>query len=158
IVTGAHLSPDYGLTVKDIEADGFPIAARVDMQLKSDEPAAIARSMGVGLSGMATVLERLKPDIAVILGDRYDMLMAATAAAMLSIPDAHSDVVEGAVVATDEALRYAIPKLSYGHLATADPHARRLVELGGAPARVMTVGAPGIDNPVRLTLLPRSEI
>jgi UDP-N-acetylglucosamine 2-epimerase (non-hydrolysing) len=158
IVTGAHLSPDHGMTVKQIEADGLPIAARVDMQLTSDSLEDITRSMGIGLSGIAAALSQIKPEMAVILGDRYEMLAAASAASMLHIPIAHihgGEVTEGAI---DEFIRHAITKLSYWHFATAEPYARRIIQLGEEPARVFTVGAPGIDNLVRLPLLARAEL
>lgn len=158
VVTGAHLSKDHGMTVKQIEADGFPIAARVDMKLTSDSHVDIAKSMGLCLSGIAKVLDKLKPDIAVILGDRYEMLASASAAAMMHIPIAHiqgGEVTEGAI---DEVIRHAITKLSYWHFATAAPYAKRIIQLGEEPSRVFTVGATGVDNIVRLPLLSKEEL
>lgn len=155
VVTGAHLSADHGMTVSQIEKDGFDIAARVDMQLTSDDDVALAKSMGTGLGGMAEALAELKPDLAVILGDRYEMLSAAAAATMLHIPIAHihgGEITEGAV---DESIRHAITKLSYWHFASAEAYAKRIVQLGEAPERVFTVGAPGIDNMAQLELLPK---
>jgi len=158
VVTGAHLSPDHGMTVKQIEADGWPIAARVDMQLTSDKPVDLARSMGLAVSGIAEALDKLKPDIAVILGDRYEMLAAASAAAMLDIPIAHihgGEVTEGAV---DELIRHAITKLSYWHFPPYEKAEKRILQLGEEPSRVFMVGAPGIDNLVRLPLLTREAL
>lgn len=158
IVTGAHLSPAHGMTVRDIEADRFAIAARVDMQFSGDSPVELAAAMGHALSGVAESLATLKPDLVVILGDRYEMLAAASAAAMLSIPIAHIHGGEVTVGALDESLRHAITKLSYWHFATAEPYAQRIVQLGEAPERVFTAGAPGIDNIVRLPLLSREAL
>jgi UDP-hydrolysing UDP-N-acetyl-D-glucosamine 2-epimerase len=158
IVTGAHLSPDHGMTVRQIEADGFPIAARVDMNLTSDNPVDLARSMGLCTGGIAAALDRLKPDIVVILGDRYEMLAAASATTMMQVPIAHIHGGEVTESAIDEAIRHAITKLSYWHFATTEPYAKRIVQLGEAPARVVAVGAPGIDNIVRLELLSKSDL
>lgn len=158
IVTGAHLSADHGMTVKQIEADGFPITARVDMKLASDMPLDIAKSMGVAVSGIAQALSEIKPDIAVILGDRYEMLAAASAASMLKIPIAHiqgGEVTEGAM---DESIRHAITKLSYWHFATTEPYRQRIVQLGEDPARVFMVGAPGVDNIALLPLLSKEAL
>lgn len=155
IVTGAHLSPEHGMTVNQIEADGMPIAARVPLALADDTTINIVHAMATGLSGMADALTQLNPDIVVILGDRYEMLSAATAAAMLNYPIAHihgGEVTEGAI---DEAIRHAITKLSYWHFATADAYAKRIVQLGEHPERVFTVGAPGIDQMLRLPTLSR---
>jgi UDP-hydrolysing UDP-N-acetyl-D-glucosamine 2-epimerase len=158
IVTGAHLSADHGMTVRAIEADGIPIAARVDMALHSDKPVDIARSTGLALAGIAAELARLKPDIVLLLGDRYEMLGAAMAAALLQLPIAHihgGEVTEGAL---DESLRHAITKLSYWHFATSEAYAKRIIQLGEDPQRVFTVGAPGIDNLLHLPLLSRAAL
>jgi UDP-hydrolysing UDP-N-acetyl-D-glucosamine 2-epimerase len=158
VVTGAHLSPEHGLTVRQIEADGFPIATRVDMHLGSDRPIDIVHAMGRCISGIGDALTRLQPHMVVILGDRYEMLAAASAAAMLQIPIAHihgGEVTEGAL---DESIRHAITKLSYWHFATTKAYARRIVQLGEQKSRVFAVGAPGVDNIVRLNLLSRSEL
>lgn len=158
IVTGAHLAPGYDMTVKHIEADGWSIAARIDMQLASDAPVDLARSMGLGLSGIAEALDRLKPDIVVILGDRYEMLAAASGAVMLDIPVAHihgGEVTEGAM---DELIRHAITKLSYWHFAPYAQAEKRILQLGEDPSRVFMVGAPGIDNIARLELLSREAL
>lgn len=155
IVTGAHLSPEHGMTVNQIEADGMPIAARVPLDLTSDTTISIVHAMATGLSGMADALVKVNPDVVVILGDRYEMLSAATAASMLNLPIAHihgGEVTEGAI---DEAIRHAITKLSYWHFATADAYAKRIVQLGEHPSRVFTVGAPGIDQMLRLPTLAR---
>ena len=158
IVTGAHLSSDHGMTVKQIEADGWKIADKVDMQLTSDLPVAIARSMGRAVSGIAEALDRIKPDIAVILGDRYEMLAAATAATIVHVPVAHlngGEVTEGAM---DDSIRHAITKLSYWHFPSTEVYAKRIIQLGEEPSRVFVVGSSGIDNMARLKLLSREEL
>ena len=158
IVTGAHLSPDHGMTVKQIEADGWDIAARVDMQLTSDAPQDLVRSMGLCISGMGEALARLKPDMAVILGDRYEMLAAASAAAMLHIPIAHlhgGEVTEGAI---DESIRHAITKLSYWHFPPYVKASQRIIQMGEDPAHVFTLGSPGIDNIAKLPLFSRGDL
>ncbi len=155
IVTGTHLSPDHGMTLREIEADGFPIAARVDIELHHDKPVDVASSMGLALSGIAATLDRLKPAVVVILGDRYEMLAAASAAYMLHIPIAHlhgGELTEGVL---DESMRHAITKLAYWHFASSEPYAARIRQLGEDPLRIFTTGAPAIDNLAHLSLLPR---
>jgi UDP-hydrolysing UDP-N-acetyl-D-glucosamine 2-epimerase len=123
-----------------------------------DHPAELTRAMGRCMIGMADALEKIKPEVAVILGDRYEMLAAASACAMLKIPIAHihgGEVTEGAL---DESIRHAITKLSYWHFATAQPYADRIVQMGENPAHVFSVGAPGIDNIVKLPLLSRDAL
>ncbi len=154
IVTGAHLSAAHGMTVDAIEE---PIAAWVDMQLQGDTPLALAHATARATSGIADALSRLKPDLVVILGDRYEMLAAATAAFLLHIPIAHihgGEVTEGA---QDESIRHAITKLSYWHFASAQAHAARLRQLGEDPARIFPLGAPGIDN-LAQTPLSREQL
>lgn len=158
IVTGAHLSQAHGYTVKQIEEDGFAIDARVDMQLYDDTALDITRSMGVCIEGVAKALAELAPDIVVILGDRYEMLAAASAALMLMIPIAHihgGEVTQGAI---DESIRHAITKMSYWHFATAKAYAKRIIQLGEDESRVFVAGAPGIDNIARLPLLSREAL
>jgi UDP-N-acetylglucosamine 2-epimerase (non-hydrolysing) len=159
VVTGTHLSELHGYTLSQIEKDGFPVAARIDMQLGgNDQPADLTRAMARCMAGMADALEKLKPDLVVILGDRYEMLAAASACAMLSVPIAHihgGEVTEGAL---DESIRHAITKLSYWHFATAEPYAQRIIQMGENPSHVFTVGAPGIDNIAKLPLLSRERL
>lgn len=158
IVTGAHLSHAHGYTVKQIEEDGFSIDARIDMHLGEDTALDITRSMGVCTEGVGKALANLAPDMVVILGDRYEMLAAASAALMLMIPIAHihgGEVTQGAI---DESIRHAITKMGYWHFATAAPYARRITQLGEDSTRVFVAGAPGIDNIARLPLLSRSDL
>lgn len=158
IVTGMHLSPEFGLTVRDIERDGFPIARRVEMLLSSDTAGSIAKSMGLGLIGLSDSLEQLSPDVMVVLGDRFEILAAAQAAMIHNIPIVHiagGDTTEGAF---DEAIRHAITKMSHLHLVTTESSARRVLQMGEPPERVLVVGSPGLDHLVRRPLLDRSEL
>ena len=115
IVTGMHLSPEFGLTVKEIEKDGFPIAERVEMLLSSDTEAAIAISMGLGMIGFAKAYERLKPDIMVALGDRFEILSAVAASVPFRIPVAHIHGGEATEGVIDEPIRNAVTKMSHIH-------------------------------------------
>ena len=158
VVTGMHLSPEFGLTVQDIERDGFPIARRIEMLLSSDTAGSVAKSMGIGLIGLSDALEQLRPDVMLVLGDRFEILAAAQAAMILNIPIAHiagGDTTEGAF---DEAIRHAITKMSHLHLVTNDASARRVLQMGEAPAHVHVVGNPGLDHLRRRTLLDRQAL
>src|SRR5215213_260435 len=146
IVSGMHLAPEFGLTVKAIEADGFEIAERVEMLVASDSPEAVAKSMGLGAIGFAQTYSRLRPDILLVLGDRFEMHAAALAALPFKIPVAHihgGELTEGAI---DDALRHSMSKLSHLHFVATEEYARRVVQLGEEPWRVTISGAPGLDN------------
>lgn len=146
VVCGTHLVPEHGMTVDRIIDDGFEISGRVEMMLSSDSGVGAAKSVGLGVIGMADQLDRLAPDLAVVLGDRFEMLAVAQAALLLGIPLAHlhgGEVTEGAF---DESIRHAITKLSQYHFTAADAFARRVVQLGEAPERVFNVGTLGLDN------------
>ena len=158
IATGMHLSPEFGLTYREIENDGFAIDAKVDMELKSDTPAGLARSMGLGLIGFGEVLERLQPDVMLVLGDRFEMLPAVAAATVARIPIAHLHGGETTEGAFDEGIRHAITKMSHLHFVAAEEYRRRVVQLGEDPERVFLVGGLGIDNINKLTLLNRAQL
>lgn len=158
IVTGAHLSRAHGMTVEQIEKDGWSIAAKVDMHLAGDTPLELASAMGRALSGIAEALATLKPDIVVILGDRYEMLAAAVAAAALHMPIAHIHGGEETQGAQDNSWRHAITKLSYWHFPPYALAAQRIRQMGENPDHIFTYGAPGIDNIVRLPLLSKPEL
>ena len=158
LVTGTHLSPAFGDTYREIEADGFAIDARVDIGLAGDDGPAIARAMGAALGGIGDALTALTPDIVVVLGDRYEILAAAAAAAALRLPIAHIHGGEITTGAIDDAMRHAISKLAHLHFVAADDYRRRVIQLGEIPERVFTVGAPGLDNYERLELLDREEL
>ena len=158
IVTGGHLSPLFGWTVNEITRQGFEIGDRVDMLLSADTPEAIAMSMGLGTIGLAQVYSRIKPDLLLVLGDRFEMHAAALAAVPFRIPVAHihgGEVTHGAI---DDALRHAITKYSHLHFASTEEHARRIVQLGEEPWRVTVSGAPSLDNLKTLQLMGLPEL
>ena len=158
IVTGMHLSPEFGMTVRQIEQDGFPIARRVEMLVSSDTPGGIAKSMALGLIGMSDAIEACRPDVMLVLGDRFEILAAAQAALLHNVPLAHiagGDTTEGAF---DESIRHAITKMSHLHLVTNELSARRVRQLGEDPASVLVTGSPGLDHLRRLPLLGRAEL
>ena len=153
IVTGMHLSPEFGLTVKEIEKDGFPIAERDEMLLSSDTETGIATSMGLGMIGFAKAYERLKPDILVVLGDRFEILSAVATAVPFRIPTAHIHGGESTFGAMDEQFRHAITKMSHIHFAAIEEYRNRIIQMGELPENVFCFGAPGLDNIHRLKLL-----
>lgn len=158
IVTGMHLSPEFGLTYREIENDGFGIDRKVEMLTSSDSAVGITKSMGLGLIGFADALAGLKPDLLVVLGDRFEIFCAAAAALIARIPVAHlhgGEITEGAV---DEALRHSITKMAHLHFVAAEEYRRRVVQLGEDPARVFLVGGLGVDGIKRLTLLDRDAL
>jgi len=158
IATAMHLEPAFGHTVDQIRQDGFTVDAEVPMKLSSDAPAAIAASTGLGLIGLSEAFERLRPDIVVLAGDRFETLAAATACALMRIPVAHihgGEISEGAI---DDAMRHAVSKLSHLHFVATEPFRQRLVHMGERPDRVFTVGAPGLDNFRRVPVRSRGEL
>ena len=157
IATGMHLSPEFGLTYKVIEKDGFSINDKVEMLLSSDTPVGIAKSIGLGVIGFADALEQLKPDILVLLGDRYEILAAAQAAMVARIPIAHLHGGEATEGLIDEAIRHAVTKMSHFHFVAAEPYRQRVIQLGENPDKVLNFGAPGLDNIKRLSLLNKEN-
>jgi len=158
IVSGMHLSPEFGSTVKAIEDDGFEIGERVEMLLSSDTPEGIAKSMGLGTVGFAQAYARFRPDILVVLGDRFEMHAAALAALPFKIPVAHihgGELTQGAI---DDALRHSMTKLSHLHFVSTDVYAGRVIQLGEEPWRVVTCGALSLDNLSTMRLLSRKEL
>lgn len=158
IVTGAHLSAKHGMTVHEIEADGTPIDERIEIIGGGDGPVDIARAMGLALTGFGAALARTEPDIVVLLGDRYEILAAASAALVAAVPVAHiagGELTEGAV---DDSIRHAITKLSHLHFVAAAPYRDRVIQLGEDPACIFVVGGPGADALRRTTLLDRDEL
>jgi GDP/UDP-N,N'-diacetylbacillosamine 2-epimerase (hydrolysing) len=158
IATGMHLSPEFGLTYRQIEEDGFRIDHKVEMLVSSDTPTGIAKSMGLGLIGMADALNDLRPDILVVLGDRFEIFATVAAALVARIPVAHLHGGEKTEGAFDEALRHAITKMSHLHFVAAEEYRRRVIQLGEDPKRVHLVGGLGIDNIQRLKLLDRPAL
>jgi GDP/UDP-N,N'-diacetylbacillosamine 2-epimerase (hydrolysing) len=158
IATGMHLSPEFGLTYRDIEQDGFQINRKVEMLTSSDTPVGIAKSMGLGMICFADVLNELRPDLIVVLGDRFEIFTAVSAALVARIPVAHIHGGETTEGAFDEALRHSITKMSHLHFVAAEEYRQRVIQLGEQPERVFLVGGLGIDNIKRLEILNRAEL
>ena len=158
VVTGMHLSPEFGLTVNDIKADGFCIDRCVEMLVSSDTPAGITKSMGLGLIGFADAMTVLQPDMLLVLGDRYEILAAATSAMIARIPIAHLHGGEATEGLIDEAIRHSITKMSHLHFVAADDYRRRVIQLGEKPESVFKVGGLGIDNIRNIKLLERHAL
>ncbi len=158
IATGSHLSPEFGLTYKQIESDGFRISARVEMLLSSDTAVGITKSIGLGVIGFADALENLKPDILVLLGDRFEILAASQAALVARIPIAHihgGELTEGAM---DESIRHAITKLSQLHFVAAESYRKRVIQMGEIPDHVFNFGAPGLDHLAQMDWIEKEEM
>lgn len=158
LVSAMHLSPEFGMTYKQIEKDGFIINEKVEMLLSSDSAVGTAKSIGLGVIGFADALTRMKPDILVILGDRFEALAVAQAAMILRIPIAHihgGEITEGAY---DDAIRHAITKLSFLHFTSAETHRNRVIQLGESPERVFNVGAVGLDHLMRSKFMSIDEL
>ena len=155
---GCTWLPSSGLTARDIEGDGFHIDRRVETEIGADTAVGVARSMGLGLAGCAEALEGLKPDLVLVLGDRYEILAAVSAALVARIPVAHLHGGEVTAGAFDDAIRHAITKMSHLHFVAADEYRQRVIQLGEQPDRVFNVGGLGVDSIKRLTLLDRAGI
>lgn len=158
VVTGMHLSPEFGLTFNAIEQDGFKIAKKVEMLVSSDSAVGVAKSMGLGLASFGELYDELKPDIVLMLGDRFELLAAASAALVSTIPIAHihgGEITEGAF---DDAIRHSITKMSHLHFTATEVYRRRVIQLGENPERVYNFGAPGIENIKRRPVLDRLEV
>lgn len=158
VVTGAHLAPQYGLTYKAIEADGFTIDRKVEMLLSSDSAIGVSKSVGMAISGLTEAFSDLKPDIVLLLGDRYEMWAAGAAATFSRIPIAHihgGELTEGAI---DDSLRHGLTKMAQIHFVAAPDFRRRVIQLGESPERVFTVGALGLDSIEKIQVLERMEL
>lgn len=158
LVSGMHLSPEFGKTVQMIEKDGIPIADRIEMLVSSDTPEAIAKSMGLGTIGFAQSYARRRPDILLVLGDRFEMHAAATAALPFNIPLAHIHGGESTEGLIDESIRHSITKMSHLHFASAETYANRIIQMGEEPWRVVVSGAPSLDNLNDLQFMELSEL
>lgn len=158
IATGMHLSPEFGLTYKLIENDGFHIDKKVEMLLSSDTPTGISKSMGLTMIGFAEAYAELQPDIVVLLGDRFETFCVASTACVARIPIAHihgGEITQGAI---DEAFRHSITKMSHLHFTSTEKYKKRVIQLGESPERVFNVGAIGLENIKKITLLSKSEL
>lgn len=158
VATGMHLSPEFGSTYLEIKNDGFVINKKVEMLLSSDTPVGISKSIGLGVIGFADAYESLKPDIIVLLGDRFEILTSAIAAMIACIPIAHIHGGETTEGAFDEAIRHSITKMSHLHFTAADKYRTRVIQLGENPDRVFNVGGIGIDNINQMNLLGCREL
>ena len=158
IATGMHLSPTFGLTYKVIEEDGFEVDAKIEILGSSDAPTAIAESMALALDGTAKAFSELKPDLVVVLGDRFEIFAATTAALVSKIPVAHLHGGESTVGAFDEAFRHSITKMSHLHFVASDEYRSRVIQLGENPKNVYLVGGVGIYSIKKMPLLSREEL
>ena len=157
VVTGMHLSPEFGLTYQQIEKDGFKINYKVEMLLSSDTSVATSKSMGLGVIGFADAYETLKPDLIVVLGDRFEIFSAVIAAMTTRIPLAHIHGGETTEGVYDESIRHSITKMSHLHFTSTETYRKRVIQLGEQPKHVFNVGAPGIENIKCLSLLSRDR-
>lgn len=158
VATGMHLVPEFGLTYREIEADGFAIDRKVETLLASDTAVGIGKSVGLGVIGFADAVHDLRPDCMVVLGDRFEILAAVTAALVARIPVAHihgGEVTEGAI---DDAIRHAVTKMSHLHFVAAEAYGRRVIQLGESPDRVHVVGSLGVESATRLPVMDRPAL
>src|SRR3990167_4759447 len=158
IVTNMHLSPEFGLTYKLIEQDGFKISAKVEMLVSSDTAIGTAKSMGLGIIGFADAFAQISPDMIVLLGDRFESLAAAQTALVQKIPLAHihgGELSEGAI---DDAIRHSITKMAHLHFVAAEPYRKRVIQLGENPGNIFNVGAPGLERITKIKLLTQQEL
>lgn len=158
IATGMHLSPEFGLTYKEIESDGFIINEKIEILLSSDTGVGISKSMGLAMISFAEAYDRLKPDMVVVLGDRYEIFSAVSSASVSRVPIAHIHGGETTEGAFDEGFRHSITKMSYLHFTSTEEYRRRVIQLGESPDRVFNLGAIGIESIKTLKLLEKSEL
>jgi len=157
VATGAHLSPEFGLTFREIENDGFSIDKKIEVLMSSDSEVGVGKSMGTTMLGFSEALSELKPDILVVLGDRYEIFSVVATAAVLRIPVAHLHGGEVTIGAVDESFRHSITKMSHLHFTSTDEYRRRVIQLGESPDRVFNTGAIGVDNINSKSLLTREK-
>lgn len=157
IVSGSHLSHEFGFTYKEIENDGFIINKKIEILLSSDTPIGVSKAMGLGFISYAEAINELKPDLMVILGDRYESFAAASVCLILNVPVVHlygGELTEGAF---DDSLRHAITKIAHLHFTSTEEYRNRVIQLGENPEFVFNVGAIGLDNIKRMKLLSKIE-
>ncbi|WP_422529144.1 UDP-N-acetylglucosamine 2-epimerase [Serratia fonticola] len=158
IVTGMHLSPEFGNTYKQIEADGFSIDEKIEILISSDTPVGVVKSMGLGMLGFSEALSKLRPDCIIILGDRFEALAMAQSAMVMKIPIVHlhgGEITEGAY---DDSFRHAISKLSHLHFVSTEEHRKRVIQLGEQPSTVFNFGALGLEHLKRSKFLNIEEL
>ncbi len=158
VATGTHLSAEFGSTIDQIREDGFHIDRSFNMELKDDSATGITNSLSIALNGFSTSFKTLQPDLVIILGDRFEILGAATAALIANIPIAHLHGGELSLGAIDDTIRHAVSKMAYWHFTAADAYRNRVIQLGENPSRVFNVGGLGQDNIRRLSLLSKREL
>ncbi len=158
IATCTHLSPEFGLTYQEIENDGFKINEKIEILLSSDTSIGISKSMGLAMISFCEAFDRLKPNIIIILGDRYEIFAAASAATVARIPIAHIHGGETTEGAFDESFRHSITKMSYLHFTSTEEYRKRVIQLGEDPQRVFNVGAIGIENIKTIDLLEKDKL
>jgi GDP/UDP-N,N'-diacetylbacillosamine 2-epimerase (hydrolysing) len=158
LASGMHLSPEFGMTIQEIRADGFEPEETVEILLSSDTPAAICKSMGLAMVGYGEALRRLRPDMVVVLGDRFETFCMAAASQVCLVPLAHIHGGETTESAIDEAFRHSITKMSHVHFASCEAYRQRIIQLGENPDRVFNVGALGVENIRSMSLIARSEL
>ena len=158
LVLASHLSPEFGNTIREIEADGFPVAARLECLLSSDTDVGMAKSIGVAVLALADTLAAMRPDLLLLIADRYEMLAPASVALALRIPIAHIEGGELSQGAIDDAVRNALTKMSHIHFTSTEQARARVIAMGEEPWRVHRAGAPSLDHLQKNTLLNRSEI
>ena len=158
VVTGAHLSPEFGMTVKEIEYDGVIIDKKIEMLMSSDTSVGISKSMGLALISFAEYFDESKPDALMVLGDRYEMLAIACAAMNARIPIIHLSGGEATEGAIDEYIRNAITKMSFLHFTSTETYRHRVIQMGEAPDRVFCVGSMGVENAKNIQFLNKEEL
>jgi GDP/UDP-N,N'-diacetylbacillosamine 2-epimerase (hydrolysing) len=158
VVTGTHLSNEFGLTYKEIEQDGFTISEKIESTLSSDTPISISKSIGLVFISFAEVYARLKPDLIVVMGDRYEIFAAVASAHVSRIRVAHLSGGEVTIGAMDEAFRHSITKMSQLHFTSTEEYRKRVIQLGEDPESVFNVGEIGLDNIRTLSLLTKDEL
>jgi len=157
IATGMHLSEEYGMTYRQIEEDGFIIDKRIEISLSDNNKLGVSKSIGLGISSFAKAYDELQPDLILLLGDRFEILAAATAATIATIPIAHCHGGETTEGAFDESIRHSITKMSHLHFTSTSTYKKRVIQLGEQPEKVFNVGALGIENINKLKLLNKEE-
>lgn len=158
LASGMHLSPEFGLTYREIESDGFKIDEKVDMLLNSDSPSGISKSMGFGMIGFGVAFQRLEPDMVVVLGDRFETFCATACSLVARIPVAHIHGGELTVGAVDDAFRHAITKMSHLHFTSTESYRKRVIQMGESPDRVFHVGAIGVERLIKIALVSVEKI
>lgn len=158
VVTGTHLSPEFGLTYREIEQDGIFIDRKIEALLSTDTPAGLSKAMGLAMIGFGEALDQLRPDLLLVLGDRFEIFAATAAATVACVPIAHLHGGETTEGAFDESMRHSITKMAHLHFVAAEAYRHRVIQLGEHPDRVFLVGGLGVDSISRQPLLERNAL